>query len=56
MPTVSEFIRLLSNFSMITLMPERVVNAGCSPVVIGMVRSSLPLEKTFIWWVCALTL
>ena len=26
------------------------------PVVIGMVRSSLPLLKTFIWWVGALTL
>ena len=41
---------------MITLMPERVVNSGCSPVVIGMVRSSLPLEKTFIWWVFMSTL
>ncbi len=40
---------------MITLMPERVVKPGL-PVVIGMVRSSLPLEKTFIWWVSALTL
>ena len=28
MPTVSEFIRLRSNFSMMTLVPERVVNAG----------------------------
>ena len=55
MPTVSEFIRLCRNFSMITLMPERVVKPGL-PVVIGMVRSSLPLMKTFIWWVCALTL
>ena len=40
---------------MITLMPERVVKPGL-PVVIGIVRSSLPLLKTFIWWVCALTL
>ena len=56
MPTVSEFIRFAWNFSMMTLMPERVVNAGCSPVVIGMVRSSLPLLKTCIWWVSMLTL
>ena len=55
MPTVSEFIRLVSNFSMITFTPERVVKPGL-PVVIGMVRSSLPFWKTFIWWVCALTL
>jgi hypothetical protein len=49
MPTVSEFIVLESNFSMMTFVPVRVVNCGCSPVVIGMVRSSSPLLKTFIW-------
>ncbi len=42
MPTVSEFIRFVRNFSMITLVPERVVKPGL-PVVIGMVRSSWPL-------------
>ena len=56
MPTVSEFMSFFSNFSMMTLVPERVVNAGCSPVVIGMVRSSSPLENTFISWVTMLTL
>ena len=56
MPTVSEFIRLASNFSMITLMPERVVNFGSSPVVTGRVRSSLPLDSTFIWWASMSTL
>ena len=55
MPTVSEFIRLCRNFSMITLTPERVVKPGL-PVVIGVVLASLPLTKVFIWWVCALTL
>ena len=55
MPTVSEFIRRVSNFSMITLTPERVVKPAL-PVVIGSVRSSLPFSKTFIWWVLALTL
>ena len=40
---------------MITFTPERVVKPGL-PVVIGIVRSSLPLLKTCIWWVCALTL
>ncbi len=56
MPIVSEFIRLCRNFSTITLIPERVVNFGCSPVVIGIVRTSLPSRKTFIWWVWMLTL
>ena len=40
---------------MITLTPERVVKPGL-PVVIGMVRQQLAVEKTCIWWVCALTL
>ena len=40
---------------MITLTPERVVKPGL-PVVIGMVRSSLPLPKTCIWSVWVLTL
>ena len=39
-----------------TLMPDRVVNFGCSPVVIGMVRTSLPLRKTRISWVFMSTL
>ena len=47
---------LLGNFSMMTLVPERVVYAGCWPVVIGRVRSSLPLLKTCIWSVLVLTL
>ena len=55
MPTVSEFIRFSSNFSMMTLVPERVVKPSL-PVVIGRVRSRSPLEKTCIWCVCALTL
>ena len=32
------------------------MNFGCSPVVIGMVRISLPLRKTLIWWVFMSTL
>ena len=56
MPMVSEFIRLVRYFSMITLVPERVVNFGCSPVVIGIVRTSLPLRKTLMSWVSMLTL
>src|SRR5689334_693522 len=56
MPTVSEFIRLCRNFSMITLVPDRVVNFGWRPVVIGIVRISLPFSKTCSWSVRMLTL
>ena len=35
---------------------ETSAEQGFATVVIGIVRSSLPLLKTFIWWVCALTL
>ena len=54
MPTVSEFIRRVRNFSMMTLTPERVVKPGL-PVVIGVVLASFPLMNVCIWWVCALT-
>ncbi len=56
MPTVSEFMSFLGNFSTMTLMPDLVVYAGCWPVVTGSVRSSLPLLNTCIWSVLVLTL
>ncbi len=52
---VSEFIRLVRCFSMMTLVPDRVVKPGF-PVVIGIVRSRVPLDNTRIWCVWALTL
>ena len=54
MPTVAASIRLTANFSMISLVPERVSKPPGLPPVIGMVRASLPLTMTFIWSVARL--
>ena len=56
MPIVSEFIRLCRNFSTMTLMPGAGGELRLLPVVIGIVRTSLPLRNTRIWSVFMSTL